>query len=67
MELSHFEVSSRKQFAIKTYQFYNLYILHLIEFLRIFEIRIENFTKHEHLYKQSSIRSLKSLKKEITQ
>ena len=31
------------------------------EFLRIIDIRIENFTKHPHLYKQPSSCSAKSL------
>ena len=35
------------------------------EFLRIIDIRIDNFTKHPHLYKQPSSRSVKSLKKKI--
>ena len=32
------------------------------EFLRIIDIRIENFTKHPYLYKQPTSRSVKSLK-----
>ena len=32
-------------------------------FLRIIDIRIENFTKHPHLYKQPTSRSVKSLKR----
>ena len=35
------------------------------EFLRIIDIRIENFTKHPHLYKQSTSRSVKSLKRQM--
>ena len=35
------------------------------EFLRIIDIRIENFTKHPHLYKQPTSRSVKSLKRKI--
>ena len=37
------------------------------EFLRIIDIRIENFTKHPHLYKVQSVpsRSVKSLKKKM--
>ena len=35
------------------------------EFLRIIDIRIDNFTKHPHLFKQPSSRSVKSLKKKI--
>ena len=33
------------------------------EFLRIIDIRIDNFTKHPHLYKQPPSRSVKSLKR----
>ena len=35
------------------------------EFLPIIEIRIDNFTKHPHLFKQPSSRSVKSLKKKM--
>ena len=35
------------------------------EFLRIIDIRIENFTKHPHSFKQPSSRSVKSLKKKM--
>ena len=35
------------------------------EFLRIIDIRIENFTKHPHLYKQPTSRSVKSLKRKM--
>ena len=35
------------------------------EFLRIINIRIDNFTKHPHLYKQPPSRSVKSLKKKM--
>ena len=35
------------------------------EFLRIIDIRIDNFTKHQHLFNQPSIRSVKSLKKKM--
>ena len=35
------------------------------EFLRIIDIRIENFTKHPHLYKQPTSRSLGSLKRKM--
>ena len=35
------------------------------EFLRIIDIRIDNFTKHQHLFKQPSSRSVKSLKKKM--
>ena len=35
------------------------------EFLRIIDIRIANFTKHPHLFKQPSSRSVKSLKKKM--
>ena len=35
------------------------------EFLRIIDIRIDNFTKHPHLFKQPSSRSVKSLKKKM--
>ena len=35
------------------------------EFLRIIDIRIDNFTKHPHLYKQPPNRSVKSLKKKM--
>ena len=35
------------------------------EFLRIIDIRIDNFTKHPHLFKKPSSRSVKSLKKKI--
>ena len=35
------------------------------EFLRVIDIRIENFTKHPHLYKQPPSRSVKSLKKKM--
>ena len=35
------------------------------EFLRIIDIRIENFTKHSHLYKQPTSRSVKSLKRKM--
>ena len=33
------------------------------EFLRVIDIRIDNFTKHPHLYKQPPSRSAKSLKR----
>ena len=33
------------------------------EFLRIIDIRIDNFTKHLHWYKQPSSRSMKTKKK----
>ena len=36
-----------------------------LEFLRIIDIRIENFTKHPHLYKQPTSRSVKSLKRKM--
>ena len=36
-----------------------------IFFLRIIDIRIDNFTKYPHLYKQPSSRSVKSLKKKM--
>ena len=35
------------------------------EFLRIIDIRIDNFTKHPYLFKQPSSRSVKSLKKKM--
>ena len=35
------------------------------EFLRIIDIRIDNFTKHPHLNKQQPIRSVNSLKKKM--
>ena len=35
------------------------------EFLRIIDIRIDNFTKHPHLFKQPSSRFVKSLKKKM--
>ena len=35
------------------------------EFLRIIDMRIDNFTKHPHLFKQPSSRSVKSLKKKM--
>ena len=35
------------------------------DFLRIIDIRIDNFTKHPHLFKQPSSRSVKSLKKKM--
>ena len=35
------------------------------EFLRIIDLKIDNFTKHPHLYKQPPSRSLKSLKKKM--
>ena len=35
------------------------------EFLRVIDIRIDNFTKHPHLYKQPPSRSVKSLKKKM--
>ena len=35
------------------------------EFLRIIDITIDNFTKHPHLFKQPSSRSVKSLKKKM--
>ena len=35
------------------------------KFLRIIDIRIDNFTKHPHLYKQPSSHSVKSLKKKM--
>ena len=35
------------------------------EFLRIIDIRIDNFTKQPHLFKQPSSRSVKSLKKKM--
>ena len=35
------------------------------KFLRIIDIRIDNFTKHPHLFKQPSSRSVKSLKKKM--
>ena len=35
------------------------------EFLRIIDIKIVIFTKHPHLYKQPSSRSVKSLKKKM--
>ena len=35
------------------------------EFLRIVDIRIENFTAHPHLYKQPPSRSVKALKRKI--
>ena len=35
------------------------------EFLRIVDIRIENFTTHPHLYKQPPIRSVKALKRKM--
>ena len=35
------------------------------EFLRIVDIRIENFTTHPHLYKQPPSRSVKALKKKM--
>ena len=35
------------------------------EFLRIIDIRIDNFTTHPHLFKQPSSRSVKSLKKKM--
>ena len=35
------------------------------KFLRINEIRIDNFTKHPHLYKQPSSRSVKPLKNKM--
>ena len=35
------------------------------EFLRIIDIRIDTFTKHPHLFKQPSSRSVKSLKKKM--
>ena len=34
-------------------------------FLRIIDIRIENFTKHPHLYKQPTSCSVKSLKRKM--
>ena len=34
-------------------------------FLRIVDIRIENFTTHPHLYKQPPSRSVKSLKRKM--
>ena len=35
------------------------------EFLRIVDIKIENFTTHPHLYKQPPSRSVKALKRKI--
>ena len=35
------------------------------EFLRVLDIRIDNFTKHPHLYKQPPSCSVKSLKKKM--
>ena len=35
------------------------------EFLRVIDIRIDNFTKHPHLYKQPPSRAVKSLKKKM--
>ena len=35
------------------------------EFVCIIDIRIDNFTKHPHLFKQPSSRSVKSLKKKM--
>ena len=35
------------------------------EFLRIVDIRIENFTTHPHLYKQAPSRSVKALKRKM--
>ena len=35
------------------------------EFLRIVDIRIENFTTHPHLYKQPPSRSVKALKRKM--
>ena len=35
------------------------------EVLRIIDIRIENFTKHLHLYKRPTSRSVKSLKRKM--
>ena len=35
------------------------------EFLRMIDIRIDNFTKHPHLFKHSSSRSVKSPKRKI--
>ena len=35
------------------------------EFLRIIDIRIENFTKHPHLYKQPTSHSVKSWKRKM--
>ena len=35
------------------------------EFLRIIDIRIDNFTKNPHLFKQPSSRSVESLKKKM--
>ena len=35
------------------------------EYLRIIDIRIDNFTKHLRLYKQPPSRSVKSLKKKM--
>ena len=36
-----------------------------MNFLRIIDIRIENFTKHPHLYKQPTCRSEESLKRKM--
>ena len=41
------------------------YVLFDLEFLRVIDIRIDNFTKHPHLYKQPPSRSVKSLKKKM--
>ena len=38
---------------------------YIYQFLRIIDIRIDNFTKHPHLFKQPSSRSVKSLKKKM--
>ena len=35
------------------------------EFIRIIDIRIENFTMHPNLYKQPSSRSVKALKRKM--
>ena len=35
------------------------------EFVRIIDIRIDNFTKYPHLYKQAPSRSVRSLKKKV--
>ena len=54
-------------FELKTTIFVGVHALNdwKNEFLRVIDIRIDNFTKHPHLYKQPPSRSVKSLKKKM--
>ena len=58
-----------KTLFVADLQLYNTYRLLnwglYMNFLRIIDIRIDNITKHPHLFKQPSSRSVKSLKKKM--